>query len=325
MTVLPEEQSNIRQNNDKGGYMTVDVVIPVYRPDEKLQQLYHRLQRQKYAVRKLIIIETESEIPLSYPEEGKCLTEVVKITKKEYDHGGTRNMGARMSDADIVVFMTQDAVPADRDLIGNLVKALVEHGNAAVAYARQLPAKDCNTIENFTRQFNYPPRDRVQCAKDIEKSGIKAFFCSDVCAAYRKDRLLEAGGFEEKVIFNEDMIFAAKTILNGGEVIYVSDARVIHSHNYTAVQQFKRNFDLAVSQAQHPEVFAEVRSEGEGIRLVKQTELYLLRTGKFWLTGCLLLHSACKYAGYFLGKRYQRLPKRLILKCTSNKNYWDIY
>ncbi len=305
--------------------MTVDVVIPVYRPDDKLQQLCRRLQHQKYAARKLIIIETESEIPLPYPEKGKCLTEVVKITKKEYDHGGTRNMGAWMSDADIVVFMTQDAVPADRDLIGNLVKAFEEHENAAVAYARQLPSKDCNVIERFTRKFNYPPQDRVQCAEDIEKSGIKAFFCSDVCAAYRKDRLLEAGGFEEKVIFNEDMIFAAKTILNGGEVIYVSDARVIHSHNYTAVQQFKRNFDLAVSQAQHPEVFAEVRSEGEGIRLVKQTELYLLRTGIFWLTGCLLLHSSCKYGGYFLGKSYQRLPKRLILKCTSNKNYWDIY
>ena len=50
---------------------------------------------------------------------------------------------------------------------------------------------------------------------------------------------------------------------------YVAEAKVIHSHNYTGRQQFHRNFDLAVSQAQHPEVFEGVPSEGEGIRMVK--------------------------------------------------------
>ena len=52
---------------------------------------------------------------------------------------------------------------------------------------------------------------------------------------------------------------------------YVPDAKVIHSHNLTPMQQFHCNFDLAVSQAEHPEIFADLKSEGEGIRLVKQT------------------------------------------------------
>ena len=51
---------------------------------------------------------------------------------------------------------------------------------------------------------------------------------------------------------------------------------MVHSHNLTPMQQFHRNFDLAVSQAEHPEIFAELKSEGEGIRLVKQTAKYLL-------------------------------------------------
>ena len=52
-------------------------------------------------------------------------------------------------------------------------------------------------------------------------------------------------------------------------IAYVAEARVIHSHNYGCAAQFHRNFDLAVSQADHPEVFAGIHSEGEGIRLVR--------------------------------------------------------
>ena len=76
-------------------------------------------------------------------------------------------------------------------------------------------------------------------------------------------------------IFNEDMIFAARLIQSGRAVAYCAQARVIHSHNYSSIQQFHRNFDLGVSQADHPEVFDCVKSESEGIRMVKQTAGYL--------------------------------------------------
>ena len=74
------------------------------------------------------------------------------------------------------------------------------------------------------------------------------------------------GGFPRRTIFNEDMIYAGGLIKNGFAIAYAADARVIHSHNYSGRQQFHRNFDLAVSQAEHPEVFGGLASEGEGIR-----------------------------------------------------------
>nr|MBU9870570.1 glycosyltransferase family 2 protein [Blautia sp.] len=98
--------------------------------------------------------------------------------------------------------------------------------------------------------------------------------------------------------------------------------RVYHSHNYTCMQQFHRNFDLGVSQAEHPEVFEGVPSEGEGIRLVKKSMAYLLKTGHIWLIPGLFLQSASKYAGYFLGKRYKKLPEKMIRSCTMNPEYW---
>lgn len=130
------------------------------------------------------------------------------------------------------------------------------------------------------------------------------------------------GGFEKQTIFNEDMIFAAKLIKAGYKIAYAADARVVHSHNYTGKQQFKRNFDLAVSQADHPEIFADVRSEKEGVRLVKSTAAYLCRHGRPYLLPKLIWQSGCKYLGYFLGSRYRALPKRVVTACSMNRKYW---
>lgn len=81
---------------------------------------------------------------------------------------------------------------------------------------------------------------------------------------------------------------------------------MVHSHNLTPMQQFHRNFDLAVSQAEHPEIFAELKSEGEGIRLVKQTAKYLLAHFRGFLIPELVVSSGCKYLGYKLGKQYEK-------------------
>lgn len=303
--------------------MTVDVIIPTYRPDKTFIELIRRLQRQDYPIHKIYIINTKSGIFPEVLDNSNYEIEIKHISQKEFDHGGTRNLGARMSDADIVVYMTQDAVPADKYVVTKFVELFKSREDVSVAYGRQLPAEGCNIIERYTRRFNYPEESCVKSVEDLEKMGIKTFFCSDVCSAYRRNYLLENGGFEDKTIFNEDMIFAGKRILAGDKVAYVAEARIIHSHNYTCRQQFKRNFDIAVSQVQHPEVFANITSEGEGIRLVKQTAQYLAKTGHLMEIMRLIVQSGCKYAGYFLGKRYRRLPQWLILKCTSSKYYWN--
>ncbi|RGT09470.1 glycosyltransferase family 2 protein [Dorea formicigenerans] len=302
--------------------MKIDVIIPTYKPGKEFEKLIGRLQKQEYPIHKIIIINTRTDI---FPEEldrSNYEIEITHIEPDQFDHGGTRNMGAGMSDADIVVYMTQDAIPVDEKLIGTFAKIFEENPDIGIAYGKQLPREECNIIERYTRRFNYPEKSLIKTKEDLPKLGIKTFFCSDVCAAYRRNYLLSAGGFENPTIFNEDMIFAGKRIYAGDKVAYVAEAKVIHSHNYTGRQQFHRNFDLAVSQAQHPEVFEGVSSEGEGIRMVKATAKYLVRNGYPWKVFMLVYQSSCKYIGYFLGKRYEKLPMWLILKCTSSRKYW---
>lgn len=300
---------------------TVDVIIPTYKPDHIFTTLLERLEKQTFPIRQIIIMNTEEVYwaESSYPKQEN--RKVYHLSKQDFDHGGVRAEAALKSQADILLFMTQDALPRNKYLVENLVKAF-DNEDVGAAYARQLPRKNCGIIEAYTRSFNYPESSRIKSIEDLDRLGIKTFFCSNVCAAYRKTTYIELGGFELRTIFNEDMIYAGKMIQAGKKIAYVAEAEVIHSHNYDYLEYFKRNFDLAVSQKEHPEVFSKVRSESEGIRMVQQTAHYLYEHEKTWMIVDLVLQSGFKWLGYKLGKNYDKLPKEFILKCTMNQNYW---
>ena len=300
---------------------TVSVIIPTWKPDRTLLTILERLRRQTLVPVEILIINTEEEeFPFS-PDQLPETVSVFHISKAEFNHGGTRDMAARMAKGDLLVFMTMDAVPADTRLIQTLAQAF-EDEKVAAAYARQLPRKNADELEKRTRSFNYGAQSRKKTSADLPQMGIKTYFCSNVCAAYRRQTYLAEGGFAQNVIFNEDMIFAHRLITDGYAVCYCAQARVYHSHNYSAGDQFRRNFDLGVSQADHPEVFAEVSSESEGMRMVASVARDLLREGKVRSVAELAVSSGAKFLGYRLGRAYRHLPQGLIMRWTMNREYW---
>lgn len=301
---------------------TVDVIIPAYHPGKEFATLIKRLENQSVPIHRIIVMNTEESMWNKEWEKLSDVMEIHHLAKSEFDHGGTRAQAAELSDADVMIFMTQDAMPANRELLAELLKALEQDENIAAAYARQLPNAECSFVERYTRAFNYPDRSVVKTKEDMDQYGVKTFFCSNVCAAYKKDIYQKQGGFVRRTIFNEDMIYAGGLIQAGYGIAYAAEAKVIHSHNYNCMQQFHRNFDLGVSQAEHPEIFEGVPSEGEGMRLVKKTLSHLVRSGKIWLIPGFVLQCAGKYAGYLAGKNFRRLPKKFVLWCTMSPNYW---
>ena len=305
----------------------VDIIIPTYKPDHKFLALIERLERQSVPINRIFVINTEQKYfdrliyGTSFQKDYHNVI-VKHISKREFDHGQTRNRCVRQSDAEFFVMMTDDAVPADEYLVEKLLKQL--HGNGvAAAYARQLAGKNSSEAEKYTRNFNYPDKSAVKTKADLPQLGIKTFFCSNVCAAYNRKIFDELGGFINHTIFNEDMIYAAKAVEAGYGIAYVADARVFHSHDYSCMEQFHRNFDLGVSQAQHPEVFAAYPSESEGIRLVRQTVRHLWKSGARRQIPGVILQSGFKYMGYLLGKHYRYLPRKLVIAMSSNKEYWN--
>lgn len=305
---------------------TVDVIIPVYKPDSGFLTLMEKLLTQTVTINQIILMNTEQKYwdrlfyGTTLERQAHNIT-VKHLSKREFDHGRTRNQGVKLSKADVFVMMTQDAIPADEYLIERLLSRLRQE-KAAAAYARQLPTKESGEIERYTRAFNYPAKSCVKTREDLPKLGIKTFFCSNVCAAYDRETFDRLGGFVNHTIFNEDMLYAAKAVEAGCRIAYAADACVYHSHDYTHRQQFHRNFDLGVSQAEHPEVFAKYPSESEGIRMVKGLVAYLRKNGMRNKIPHVIIQSAFKYAGYLCGKQYRRLPRRLVVAMASNKEYF---
>lgn len=305
--------------------MEIDIIIPLYKPDRKLFTLLDKLGEQTVPVNNIILINTEEKYfeQLVYGTDFKHKYKNVRvyhISKREFDHGKTRRNAVAKSKAEVFVMMTQDAFPADSFLLERLVSGL--KGDVAVSYARQLATDECSVLERFGRQFNYPEESCIKTKDDLEKLGIKTYFCSNVCAAYRRDVYDELGGFVKHTIFNEDMIYAAKAVEAGYGIAYAADAKVFHSHDYNCRQQFKRNFDLGVSQAQHPEIFAGIKSEKEGKRMVKAAVEYLKENNMRGKIPYFYIQCFSKYTGYLLGKNYRKLPKRLIIACTASPDYW---
>lgn len=104
--------------------MKVDVIIPTYKPGKEFQELIHRLQKQTYPIHRIIVINTQTGVFPTELESEPYQIEVTHIRPEDFDHGGTRNMGASISQADIVLYMTQDAVPEDEHLIENICKCI---------------------------------------------------------------------------------------------------------------------------------------------------------------------------------------------------------
>lgn len=299
----------------------VSVVIPVYHPGEKFQRLLRKLKTQTKKPCQVILMQTVSD-PKDVKTFPEYETENYAVLRTEFDHGGTRNLGASYAEGDYLLFMTEDAVPFSDDFIEKMTEAFSDEKTAA-CYARQLPSEDASPIERITRGFNYPAEGHVYDISAVSAVGIKAFFCSNVAAMYRKDLFVSLGGFPAPTIFNEDMIFGGKALKAGYRICYAASAAVIHSHNLKFSEQFHRNFDLGVSQAEHPEIFRTVSSEKEGARYGKEVLKALLSEKRIGQAFSFCVQCLYKYAGYALGKRYRKFSKSFIIKCSLNKTYWE--
>jgi len=284
----------------------VDIIIPVYKPGAEFIRLLKLLCTQSIKPNRIILMNTVDDDKYDIEDERLCsmisdagateITEVHNVKKSEFNHGLTRKAATQFSDAEYFICMTQDAIPYDDSLIEKLVTPL---DDAAMSYARQLARDDADDVERITREFNYPDESRVKTKADLATLGIKTFFASNVCAAYKRSVYDELGGFIP-TDFNEDMIYARKLIDNGYAIKYCADAKVIHSHNLSGLEQFNRNREIAKSQKLHPEIFGDVKSESEGVKLVKTTAARLCKEGKWYKLPKLVWQSGWKYLGYKL-------------------------
>ena len=261
----------------------------------------------------------DREIPEVYMDER---IEVRYTPREEYDRAGSRDTILRELDSDIVIFMVQTAIPQNRYLVEKLTEPFKEK-RTAVVYGRHMTDDECSPIECCVRQFNYPPKSMTKSLEDAGKLGIRTFFNSNVCAAYRRRAYLETEGFGKRMIAGEDMLAARRLLEKGWQAVYAPEAEVIYYRNDDLHGLWKRNFDIGVAHAEHPEMLENTKPGKEGVRLVRVTSALLRQNHMEEYLGEVLTRSIVRYLAYQLGRNYERLPEGVVRKCSANKEYWE--
>lgn len=297
------------------------LVIPTLNAGPRWPSCLQALATQSIKLNRYVVIDSTSEDATARLAH-EAGAEVRSISREEFSHGGTRKWAVEyLEDCDIVVFLTQDAIPANPFSIEQLVQCF-EDPRVAVAYGRQIPHDNAYSSEVHARLFNYGYRSEKKDLSHIPQLGAKTFFCSNSFAAYRRATFMELGGFKTDLILGEDAEYAARAVMAGYVNAYCSEATVYHSHNFGAIEIFKRYFDTGVFHSRNrwlEETFGTHR--GEGVRFVRSELRYLARQAPLQLPACLLRTSA-KLIGYQLGRRERVLPLTLKRHFSGTPNFW---
>lgn len=299
--------------------MTYSAIIPTLNPGPRLPALVAALRAQVEPPLEIIVIDSASDDgTLQSAAALGCVT--LSIPRAEFSHGGTRNAAALKARGGVLMFLTQDALPVDADFARELLRPLRE-GRAVASHARQIAYPGASLRERLTRDFNYPSEDSVRTGGDAARVGVGAYFFSNVASAVRADIFRKLGMFDPTVIMNEDMLFCAAALDAGLSVAYAAQAKVFHSHDYGALQTFRRYFDVGVFFSRH---FARpglaMHGRGKHYTLCLLGDLLRARAVKefFWA----LVETGAKFIGYKLGRGERVLTVALKRKMSLHHGFW---
>lgn len=302
--------------------MSVALIIPTRNAGAHLERLLPALARQTLQPDEFLVVDSSSrDDSVARLRDAGARVEVIEPS--QFNHGGTRRWASQQVAADVLIYLTQDAIPATPDTFARIVGALHGEPDIGVAYGRQLPHADAGLLGAQARRFNYPPVSRTKRLADAGELGIKTCFSSDSFSVYRRDALEAVGGFPEDVIGSEDAYVAARMLLAGYAVRYAADAEVHHSHDYRLLEEFRRYFDIGVFYGRERwigEAFGA--ASGEGLRYVKAELQAVLAAGALWRVPEVLLRTAAKLLGYRIGQGERYLDVGLKRRFSMFPGYW---
>ena len=209
----------------------VSIIVRSFNEGWALRETLPALQAQEYKPWELIVIDsgsTDGSVELIRKAEPRHF---VQIQPHQYNPSRVMNRGMQLARADYGVYLNADATPQGRDWLGPLVRALRDAQTAAV-FGRQIPRPDCQAVYAC---------DYERCFGAKRQSQKWDHFFSMVSSGIRKD-IWSRRGFLETLQYSEDDEYTRWCRAQGYRVVYCPESVVMHSHNYTSEQAWRRNF-----------------------------------------------------------------------------------
>lgn len=233
----------------------VTIFIPVYNGEkdhleETLTALYQQQTNFSWNVLITDSGSTDGSVEIIRSFENKYGNlKLVQIPKEEYSHGATRQWAAENSTGEIMVYLTQDAVPANPFWLSEMVKPFSISNRIVAVLGRQQPRQYCFPAMKYDINAVFQEQGSSDAVtlwertdESLKGSYAKDSFYSDVCSAALRNFLVNKIGYRP-VKYSEDYEFG-KDILDEGYIkAYNGKAIVVHSNDVRLREYKNRIFD----------------------------------------------------------------------------------
>ena len=302
----------------------ISVVIPVKDGGSDLVRCLEAIARQQVEDDvEVVVVDSGSQD--GSPGRARSFGAYVhSIPPDEFQHGRTRNLGARLASGEVLVFTSQDAFAANDAWLADLTAPLARDGNAAGVYGRQLPHEDATPPERYFLDFLYGPEPRAQRLDREESLSFEVTLFSNVNSAIPR-RVWEEHPFAEDVIMSEDQEWSRRVLLAGLEIVYEPSAAVYHSHAYSLAGALRRFFDSGVS-AERSYVGGDASKAAlwrAGARYARGEMSWLWTTGQRRWIPYAAVYELAKFTGLQLGRRHRSLPRAFVSRMSAYTGHSD--
>jgi rhamnosyltransferase len=228
----------------------VSIVIPTKNAGDLFERVLESIFRQKteYQYEVICVDSGSKDNTLDIIKNHNVA--LYEIAPEEFGHGKTRNYGASKGTGTYIVFITQDALPANEFWLQNLVDAMKLDDEIVGGFGIHYPYPDCNLLDKRDLKIHFQgfgADNTIYYMDDSERykneegyRHLLAYF-SDNNSCLKRE-IWEKYPYDD-VDFAEDQIWMRKMIEKGYKKVYCPHAAVYHSHNYKLSSYFGRYFD----------------------------------------------------------------------------------
>ena len=302
----------------------ISIVIPVKDGGADLIRCLDAISRQQIDEEVEVVVIDSGSRDGSAARARSHGAHVHGIPAREFHHGRTRNLGARIARGETLVFTSQDAYAADDSWLVNLTAPLRDDDTIAGVYGRQLPHAHARPPEQYFLDFLYGPEPRHQRLGHEDELSFEMTLFSNVNSAVPR-RVWESFPFAEDIVMSEDQEWSRRVLRAGLGIAYAPEAAVYHSHAYSVAGALRRFFDSGVS-AERSYVDDRATSKAAlwkaGTRYAQGEVAWLWTTGQRRWIPYAAVYELAKFAGLQLGRKHRLLPRTLKSRLSAYPEHW---